>query len=71
MKTLIILMSMTLAACGMTPVQKKWAGIAAGVLVVGAIAAHKADNGDSSAAAGPVFGKPAMPCHPQPDGSCR
>jgi hypothetical protein len=29
-----------LSACSMTPTQKKWAGFAAGVVIVGAIAAH-------------------------------
>jgi hypothetical protein len=65
-------LSLLLAGCAMTPQQKKWTGIVAGVLVVGAIAANKADRGDDSPTAGAaVFGKPGIPCHPQPDGSCR
>jgi hypothetical protein len=63
----------TLAGCATwTPTQKKWAGVAAGVLVVGAIAAHKADHGgDNTAANGGELVKPGVPCHMQPDGSCR
>lgn len=47
MKTTAVLCSvvLSLAGCALTPTQQKWAGIAAGVLVVGAIAAHDADSG--------------------------
>lgn len=57
-----------LAGCEMTPTQKKWAGFAAGVLIVGAIAARDSDNGEPIAA---EITQPGNPCHPQPDGSCR
>lgn len=56
------------AACGLTPTQQKWAGVAASVLIVGAIAAHEQDNGGAPAA---VFAPPTVPCQPQPNGSCR
>lgn len=58
---------MTVAGCSLTPTQKKWAGVAAGVLIVGAIAAH--DSKDD-AAANPAIGSDPS-CRPQPDGSCR
>lgn len=71
MRSLMIVLSLVLVAgCSLTPTQKKWAGFAAGVLVVGAIAAHDADNGKDPTASAGQFGKP-LPCHPQPDGSCR
>jgi len=60
---------LSLSACGLTPTQQKWAGIAAGVLVVGAIAAHQQHSGKSTTVA--TFGDPSLPCRPQPDGSCR
>lgn len=44
-KAIMILLALTLGGCAMSPAQKKWTGIAAGVLVVGAIAAHRADSG--------------------------
>jgi hypothetical protein len=58
----------SLSACGLTPTQQKWAGVAASVLVVGAIAAHREDSGKPVNAA--VMDS-TLPCHPQPDGSCR
>jgi len=68
MKTLTILAFTLLTGCAtMTPAQKKWTGVAVGVLVVGAVAAHRADHGDGPA---PPVGKPPG-CAPQPDGSCR
>lgn len=60
--------ALALTACSMTPAQKKWAGFAAGVLVVGAIAAHQSDSGSSPPLA---IADPNPPCRPQPDGSCR
>lgn len=33
--------ALSLSACGLTPNQQKWTGIAAGVLIVGAITAHR------------------------------
>lgn len=62
--------AIALSACAMTPTQKRWTGIAAGVLIVGAVAAHQADSG-KPAANGGAIGKPSLPCHPQPDGTCR
>lgn len=74
MKKALTTLAAVLAITGcasMTERQKHWAGIAAGVLVVGAIAAHR--GGDSAttptSAAGTVG--PGPSCHPQPDGSCR
>lgn len=59
-----------LSGCAMTPAQKQFAGIAAGILVVGAIAAHDADNGNQIATNQSI--NPAgPPCTVQPDGSCR
>lgn len=58
-----------LSACGLTPTQQKWAGVAAGVLIVGAIAAHDQDNGKPIP--GAAINDPSLPCRPQPDGSCR
>lgn len=69
MRTLIIGLMVVLAGCSLTPTQKKWAGFAAGVLVVGAIAAHDPDNGKALEPSS-EFGK-GLPCRPQPDGSCR
>lgn len=64
---------MLLAGCSLTPTQKKWAGVAAGLIIVGTIAAH--DDSDSNdlgtAAVTGSVGGPSMSCHPQPDGSCR
>ena len=65
----ILAAALSLSACGLTPTQQKWAGIAAGVLIVGAIAAHEQDNG--SPTAGRALNDPSLPCRPQPDGSCR
>ena len=58
-----------LAGCSLTPTQTKWAGFAAGVLVVGAIAAHDSDSGKPPAVF--TLTAPNLPCRPQPDGSCR
>jgi hypothetical protein len=70
MRLLFVVLSMTLiAGCELTPTQKRWAGFAAGVLVVGAVAAHDSDNGKPPTA-GPSFEAKPM-CYPQPDGSCR
>lgn len=65
----VILVSFVLAGCSMTPTQKKWTGAVVGVLVVGAIAAHRQDNGDTLTE--PEFGSPGLPCTVQRDGSCR
>lgn len=59
--------AIALSACAMTPTQKKWAGIAAGVLIVGAIAAHDADSGGN---ASPDVQTPTVPCPSDPE-SCR
>lgn len=69
---LIVMCSISLLGCAMTPQQKKITGIVAAVLIAGAIAAEKSDRGDSvnGQPAGEI-GKAAMPCHHQPDGSCR
>jgi hypothetical protein len=53
----------------MTPAQKKWTGIAAGILIIGAVAAHKSDSGNL--VNGGAITVPFLPCHPQPDGTCR
>jgi len=68
----ILAATLVLSACQLSPTQQKWAGVAAGVLIVGGIAAYKADHGDDpDSVAGTVVGKPGMPCTPQPDGTCR
>jgi hypothetical protein len=61
-----IAVSLFLSGCSLTPTQKTWAGFAAGVLIVGAIAAH-----DSSKPVAASLTDPTLPCRPQPDGSCR
>lgn len=69
MRTLSILIAaLAVSACSLTPTQKKWLGVAAGVIVVGTIAAH--DDSDPVLATTQV-GDPSIPCRPQPDGSCR
>ncbi len=65
----LIATALALSACSMTPTQKKWTAFAAGVLVVGAIAAHDAENGKLPR--GGAITEPSFPCRPQPDGSCR
>jgi hypothetical protein len=65
---LLAALFISLAGCSLTPTQKKWAGFAAGVLVVGAIAAH--DNSDEIVAYDQTIGG-GPSCSPQPDGSCR
>ena len=42
----VFVLAFVLAGCSMTPTQKKWTGVAVGVLVVGAIAAHQQDHGN-------------------------
>ena len=59
-----------LSACAMTPTQKKWTGIAAGVLIVGAVAAREADSGNPEAG-GFAITAPSKPCTVQPNGTCR
>lgn len=71
MKTVVLMLALALTGCAMTPEQKKWTGIVAGVLVVGAIAAHQSDSGDTPAANGGAISDPSAPCVIQPDGSCR
>lgn len=63
-----IVIALGLSACSLTPTQKKWAGFAAGVHVVGAIAVHDPDRGKLLA---PILTDPNLPCRPQPNGSCR
>lgn len=55
----------TLSACAMSPAQRKWAGIAAGVLVVGAIVTH--ERNEQSAPAGPSVPTPSTPCTANPE----
>lgn len=69
MRAFVIMGLMLIAGCSLTPTQKKWAGFAASVLIVGAIAAH--DNDEGTPAATTEVGAPTIPCRPQPDGSCR
>jgi hypothetical protein len=68
MKLIAALALVLLVGCStITPTQKKWTSVAVGVLVVGAIAAHQADNDPSaSSSVGARQG-----CVGQPDGSCR
>ena len=71
MKTLVAILALSLTACAsMTPTQQKWLGVAAGLVVVGAIAAERADSEES---ADPITQPTSrdLPCYPQPDGSCR
>lgn len=71
MRIVIVVFGLSLlAGCGLTPTQKKWLGVAAGVIVVGTIAAHD-DSDSNSTATNPAVGGPSVPCRPQPDGSCR
>jgi hypothetical protein len=62
----VLAVALTLSACGLTPQQK--VGVIAGLLIVGAIAAHGQDHGKPVAGA---VSSPSVPCRPQPDGSCR
>lgn len=41
---LFSIVAVLLSGCALTPAQKRWAGVAAGVVIVGAIAVHKADK---------------------------
>lgn len=59
MRVLVAVGSMALAGCGLTPTQQKIAGIATGLLIVGAIAAHSQDSG-----------KPQLPNVPTPRVDC-
>ena len=63
----VLAAALSLSACGLTPTQQKWAGLAGSVLLVGAIAAHRQDSGDAPAS----LADPSLPCRPQPNGSCR
>lgn len=56
----VVVAALSLSACSLTPTQQKWAGFAAGVLVVGAIAAHDADSGKPIAP--PDKKRPFIPC---------
>lgn len=72
MKLVNVVAILALTGCSLTPTQQKWAGVAAGVLIVGAIAAHNADNNGSGVnGTNTSIGKPGLPCTPQPDGTCR
>jgi hypothetical protein len=42
----VLATALCLSACSLSPTQKKWAGFAAGVLIVGAIAAHRDGSGE-------------------------
>jgi hypothetical protein len=70
MKAIVVLASALLAGCAMTPTQKKVASFVGGVLIVGAIAAHDADNGKPEPGLS-VQNPSGPPCTVQPDGSCR
>ena len=65
----LVALSLAISGCAMTPTQKHVAGLVTGALIVGAIAAHDADNGKPSS--GLAVQNPATPCVVQPDGSCR
>lgn len=70
MRTLLLAVAvLTVSACSLTPTQKKLLGFAAGVIVVGTIAAH--DDDSDPVLATTEVGDPSIPCRPQPDGSCR
>jgi hypothetical protein len=66
MKTLTALCVLLLAGCAMTPTQKKVAVGVGAALVIGAAAAHGSSNGGIA-----VRQPSGLPCHQQPDGSCR
>lgn len=70
MKKLIAVfaLSVALAGCGLTPTQKKWTGIAVGVLVVGAVAAHQQDHGGGRPMVDDSGHLVEVPCNP--DGTC-
>ena len=59
-----IAVALSLSACGLTPTQQKWTGIAAGVLIVGAIAAHRDDSGQQVTTRQPecIAHAPNHPC---------
>jgi hypothetical protein len=57
---------LALTGCSMTPTQEKWAGFAVGVLIVGAIAAHEADNGKPIDQVGAKDKSPIVPCGGDP-----
>lgn len=56
-------LALTMSACTMTPTQKRLTGIVAGVLVVGAIAAERADNGEMQSR----VPTPSVNCQPNPE----
>lgn len=60
---IVMAVALSLAGCAMTPTQKKWTGIAVGVLVVGTIAAH--DDSDGGTEDGRV-GTPTVNCAADP-----
>jgi len=45
MKTILLIVLLSLSACALTPTEKRIVKVGAAVLVAGAIAAHNADNG--------------------------
>jgi hypothetical protein len=57
----IVAAALSMSACGLTPTQQKWVGIAAGVLTVGAIAAHEQDNGKARVPT------PSVDCNSNPE----
>jgi hypothetical protein len=63
----LIGVALSLSACSMTPTQKKWVGFAAGVVAVGALAAH---NDGGKAASEPKSHLPPLNCQASPE-SCR
>jgi hypothetical protein len=67
MKTITVLCVLLLSGCAsMTPTQKRVAAVVGTVVIVGAVAAHGSSN-DGIAVREPG----GLPCHTQPDGSCR
>lgn len=66
MKVVAILACALLTGCAsMTPTQKKVAAVVGGALVIGVVAAH--GSGGPTSVREPA----GLPCHRQPDGSCR
>lgn len=60
---LIALLVLT-SGCAMSPQQRKWAGFAAGAVIVGMIAAH--DSSDGELPGGAKDKRPIVPCAGDP-----
>jgi hypothetical protein len=65
----VLAIALVLSGCALTDTQKKWAGIAAAVIVTGAVIAHQQDDGKPNTDG--ALNDPTVPCRVQPDGSCR